>query len=209
VVALKSTVPVIITAIIGVLTILDFYVPVQAINDTASVLRSWGIVISAFAMGLGAVNLVRRHSTLVSKRDKSAFFSILLLGSMAATIVSGLFLGTSSAFYDFLFTNILTPASSTLYAAIAFFILSAAYRSFVAKNLDGWILLVTAVIIMLGTAPIGKVISGFFPTASQWIQDVPNTAGQRAIMMGAALGVVSSAIKTFLGYDKSYLGQGE
>ena len=67
----------------------------------------------------------------------------------------------------------------------------------------------TGVVIMLGTAPIGAVISKFFPAASQWIQDIPNTAGMRAIMMGAALGVVSSAVKTFLGYDKSYLGQGE
>lgn len=38
---------------------------------------------------------------------------------------------------------------------------------------------------------------------------MPNTAGMRAIMMGAALGVVSSAIKMFLGMDKSYLGQRE
>jgi len=36
---------------------------------------------------------------------------------------------------------------------------------------------------------------------------VPNTAGMRAIMMGAALGVISSAVKMFLGLDKSYLGQ--
>lgn len=206
---MKSTVPVIITAVIGVLMILDFFLPVQGLNDMATILRAWGIVISAFAMGLGAVNLIRRHSNVLAKRDKGAIFSLLLVGSMAVTIIAGLFLGTNSDVYNFLFSNILTPASSTLYAAIAFYILSAAYRSFVAKNLDGWILLVTAVIIMLGKAPIGQYISDFFPVASQWIQDVPNTAGMRAIMMGAALGVVSSAIKTFLGYDKSYLGQGE
>lgn len=206
---MKSTVPVVITAVIGVLMILDFFVPVQSVNNTASVLQSWGIVISAFAMGLGAVNLLRRHSGIIAKRDKGVFFSLLLVGSMVLTVIVGLFFGTNSKLYDFLFTNVLSPASSTLYAAIAFYILSAAYRSFVAKNLDGWILLLTAVVIMLGKAPIGAVISSFFPTASQWIQDIPNTAGMRAIMMGAALGVVSSAVKTFLGYDKSYLGQGE
>jgi len=206
---LKSTVPVVITAVIGIVMILDFFLPVQSVNNMASLLQSWGIVISAFAMGLGAVNLLRRHTGIIAKGEKSMLYSLLLVGSIILTIIVGLFFGTGSKLYDFLFTNILSAASSTLYASIAFYILSAAYRAFVAKNLDGWILLLTGVVIMLGTAPIGAVISKFFPAASQWIQDIPNTAGMRAIMMGAALGVVSSAVKTFLGYDKSYLGQGE
>ncbi|HHW26270.1 MAG TPA: hypothetical protein GXX23_02895 [Firmicutes bacterium] len=206
---MKSTVPVVITAVIGIVMILDFFLPVQSVNNMASLLQSWGIVISAFAMGLGAVNLLRRHTGIIAKGEKSMLYSLLLVGSMILTIIVGLFFGTGSKLYDFLFTNILSAASRTLYASIAFYILSAAYRAFVAKNLDGWILLLTGVVIMLGTAPIGAVISKFFPAASQWIQDIPNTAGMRAIMMGAALGVVSSAVKTFLGYDKSYLGQGE
>lgn len=206
---MKSTVPVVITAVIGIVMILDFFLPVQSVNNMASLLQSWGIVISAFAMGLGAANLLRRHTGIIAKGEKSMLYSLLLVGSMILTIIVGLFFGTGSKLYDFLFTNILSAASSTLYASIAFYILSAAYRAFVAKNLDGWILLLTGVVIMLGTAPIGAVISKFFPAASQWIQDIPNTAGMRAIMMGAALGVVSSAVKTFLGYDKSYLGQGE
>ncbi len=206
---MKSAVPVLITAVIGIVMILDFFVAIPAITSLGSMLQSWGIVISAFAMGLGAVNLLRRHTVTVSKRDSGAVYSFVLIAGMLVMILAGVLFGTKNAVYDFLFTHVMSPASSTLYGAIAFYVLSAAYRSFTAKNLDGWILLVTAVVIMLGKAPIGNVISEFFPAAAAWIQDVPNTAGQRAIMMGAALGVVSSAVKTFLGYDRSYLGQGE
>lgn len=208
---MKDTIPVAIMTVIALVMILDFFVGDSAaldwINNTAVITRSWGIVISAFAMGLGAINLLRRHSRSIVKRDDNAFYSFLLVASMLVMIVLGVASGTESPGYDFMFSNILSPASSTMYASIAFYIVTAAYRSFSARNLEGWLLLITAVIVMLGKAPIGSVISDFFPVASNWIESVPNTAGMRAIMMGAALGVISSAVKMFLGLDKSYLGQ--
>ena len=208
---MKDTIPVAIMTVIALVMILDFFVGDSAaldwINNTAVITRSWGIVISAFAMGLGAINLLRRHSRSIVRRDDNAFYSFLLVASMLVMIVLGVASGTESPGYDFMFSNILSPASSTMYASIAFYIVTAAYRSFSARNLEGWLLLITAVIVMLGKAPIGSVISDFFPVASNWIESVPNTAGMRAIMMGAALGVISSAVKMFLGLDKSYLGQ--
>jgi len=208
---LKDTIPVAIMTVIALVMILDFFIGDSAaldwINNTAVITRSWGIVISAFAMGLGAINLLRRHSRSIVRRDDNAFYSFLLVASMLVMIVLGVASGTESPGYDFMFSNILSPASSTMYASIAFYIVTAAYRSFSARNLEGWLLLITAVIVMLGKAPIGSVISDFFPVASNWIESVPNTAGMRAIMMGAALGVISSAVKMFLGLDKSYLGQ--
>lgn len=136
-------------------------------------------------MGLGAINLLRRHSRSIVRRDDNAFYSFLLVASMLVMIVLGVASGTESPGYDFMFSNILSPASSTMYASIAFYIVTASYRSFSARNLEGWLLLITAVIVMLGKAPIGSVISDFFPVASNWIESVPNTAGMRAIMMGA------------------------
>ncbi len=208
---MKTTLPVIIMTVIALIMILDFFVAsvpaVAWISQVAIVMRSWGIIISAFAMGLGAVNLIRRHSGTIVKRDKDSFYSILLVGSMIIMIIFGIAFGPSSDAYDFLYSNIMSPASATMYSTIAFYIVTAAYRSFSAKGVEGWLLLTTAIIVMLGKAPIGSIISDLVPVASDWIQEVPNTAGMRAIMMGAALGVVSTAMKMFLGIDKSYLGQ--
>lgn len=162
---MKTTLPVIIMTAIALIMILDFFVTDIAalawIKQSALVMRSWGIVIAAFAMALGAVNLLRRHSRTIMRREADSFFSILLMGSMIVMIVLGIGFGTTSPAYDFMFSNILSPASATMYASIAFYIVTAAYRSFSARNLEGWLLLVTAVIVMLGKAPIGSVISGF------------------------------------------------
>jgi hypothetical protein len=42
-----------------------------------------------------------------------------------------------------------------------------------------------------------------------YIMSVFNTAGNRAIMIGIALGVASTSLKVLLGVDRSYLGSGE
>ncbi len=41
------------------------------------------------------------------------------------------------------------------------------------------------------------------------IMSVINTAGNRAIMIGIALGLVSTSLKILMGVDRSYLGSGE
>ena len=195
--------------VIALIIILDFFVAdapsVQWIKQSGLVLRSWGIVIAAFAMGLGAVNLLRRH-TVAFPGVSLSFYSVVLVGSMVIIIILGIASMVRSPNLQFPCSLTFSPASATMYASIAFYIVTAAYRSFHARSFESWVLLITAVIVMLGKAPIGSVISGFFPTAADWIQAIPNTAGMRAIMMGAALGVVSSAVKMFLGLDRTYLG---
>ena len=45
-----------------------------------------------------------------------------------------------------------------------------------------------------------------FPGMTGYILAVGNTAGQRAIMIGIALGIAATSLKVLLGVDRSYLG---
>jgi hypothetical protein len=44
---------------------------------------------------------------------------------------------------------------------------------------------------------------------TQMIMDVPQKAGNRAITIGIALGIVSTSLKVLLGVDRSYLGSAD
>ncbi|MEZ5950589.1 MAG: hypothetical protein R3C12_15510 [Planctomycetaceae bacterium] len=110
------------------------------------------------------------------------------------------------------------PLTATMFALLAFYVASAAFRAFRAKNLEAFLLLATAFIILLGRTPTGVWLTSGLPDSlsilrienmTAFILSVINTAGNRAIMIGIALGIVSTSLKILLGVDRSYLGSGD
>lgn len=116
--------------------------------------------------------------------------------------------------YEFLFK----PLTATMFALLAFYVASAAFRAFRAKNLEASLLLGTAFIILLGRTFAGVMLTSWIPESlsglrienlAVYIMQVFNTAGNRAIMIGIALGIASTSLKVLLGIDRSYLGSSE
>jgi hypothetical protein len=115
--------------------------------------------------------------------------------------------------YEYLFQ----PLTATMFALLAFYVASAAFRAFRAKNAEAILLLGTAFLILLGQTFAGSFLTGWLPdwlsflrteNLTAWIMGVFNTAGNRAIMIGIALGIASTSLKVLLGVDRSYLGSG-
>jgi hypothetical protein len=116
--------------------------------------------------------------------------------------------GLENPMFRSFFNYILIPIQATMFALLAFFIASAAYRAFRARNILATLLLVAALIVMLRfnpyLGPLGPVISD---TAS-WLLNVPNLAAKRAIIIGVGLGIVATALKVILGIERGYMGKG-
>ena len=109
-----------------------------------------------------------------------------------------------------------------MFALLAFYVASAAFRAFRAKNVEAILLLLTALIVLVGQTRDREITSLFlpppvegalpyFPIAdlTEFIRKTFVTAGQRAIMIGIALGVVATSLRILLGLDRSYLGDDE
>jgi hypothetical protein len=114
--------------------------------------------------------------------------------------------GPSGRLYTWLYDHVFAPCNATMFALLAFFIASAAFRAFRARNAEAALLLGAAILIMLGRVPIGRAMSDVLPQISDWILSVPNNAGRRAIMMGAALGAIATSLRVILGLERSHLG---
>jgi len=100
-----------------------------------------------------------------------------------------------------------------MFAMLAFYVASASYRAFRARNFQASLLLVSAFLVLSGRVLFDEIIFSFLPadwkilsTISDFIMQVLNTAGQRAILIGIALGTVSTSLRIILGIERSYLG---
>ena len=163
-------------------------------------------------MLLGVDNLVRSHVRRVARRPAGWGHSVALIAGLVVTVVLGVigFARYGSPFhiqspFMFLYTYSIIPLQATMFALLAFFIASASYRAFRARNTVATLLLVSAVVVMLGRVPIGAAISHFFPAAQEWIMNYPQLAAKRGIQIGAALGAVSMSLRILLGIERSYL----
>ncbi|MCH8830044.1 MAG: hypothetical protein IID45_10760, partial [Planctomycetes bacterium] len=127
---------------------------------------------------------------------------------------SGAYREQGAAFW-WLYEYAFKPLTATMFAMLAFYVASAAFRAFRAKNTEAILLLGTAFIILLARTAAGGYLTDWIPeeasglrmeNLTQYIMTIFNTAGNRAIMIGIALGIASTSLKVLLGVERSYLG---
>jgi len=114
--------------------------------------------------------------------------------------------GKEGRVYTWIYNNVFDPCNSTLFALLAFFIASAAFRAFRARNTEATLLLGSAILVMIGSMPLMGHLWSDFIDIKEWIVDIGNNSGRRAIMIGAALGAIVTGLRIVLGVERSHLG---
>ena len=207
---MRRQVPLIITFAVGILIVAQYFIPHWPFNQMFDTLNTWYMIVLFFAVTLGVGNLIKLHTRRVQRRSSGWGYSIVLVGSLATMSVAGIGWGLErGTFFYWLWQNIHIPMASTMFSLLAFFIASASYRAFRARSVEATLLLAAAIVVMLGRIPLGPLIHDRLPDLADWIMKYPNMAGQRAIMIGIALGTVSYCLRVILGIERTYLGGGE
>jgi hypothetical protein len=193
----------------GLFTVGTSFIPAGPVADLNQTFRNWYIGIITFFIFLGTLNLVRVNGDKIKSRARDWQYSIVLVAALAVMLVAGFYRGRASMDegmpFMYLYFNVQFPLESTMYSLLAFFVTSASFRAFRARNKQAAVLLVAAVIIMLGRVPVGSIIWKGFPDVTEWIMSFPNAAAKRGIRLGIDLGIVSMALRMILGIERSYM----
>ena len=241
---MKRRIALILTFAAGTLPIIAFFFedaklpvfsrsfPQATIGWVSSRFESWMVIIAGFALPLGIFNVLGTHSRKIARKEQGWAYSIAVLvglvamGSAGVLAVFGVpeagigkYPDGSPTPFDWLFGTVYTPLQGTMFALLAFFMASAAFRAFRIRSFQATLLLLAALVVMLGRVPFGEMVFAWLPqslggervlpSVTNWIMTKPNTAAQSGIIIGAALGGASTSLRVLLGLESSYLGKGK
>jgi hypothetical protein len=229
---MRSTLPLILAFVSGLLILIAGFIPHKPFLNFEETLVNWFMIISGFAILLGQISLIQANLARVAQKTENWQYYLAGLIGFAVMVGFGVLWGMEnypgllgqgdklaasigSKPFDYVFEYVYIPLSSTMFALLAFYIASAAYRAFIIRSFESNLLMITAVIVMLGRTSFATWLTGWIPLKlgflrlpelTDFLMKYPNTAAQRAILISAALGVVGSSLRIILGIERSYLG---
>ena len=191
----------------GLLVLLGYFLPVEMLLEIRLMLVQWAVILAAVAVLVGVLNLLGVHWHKIRTRQKGTAYSILLIVSLFASAVLGIFLGTNNPTMEFFLEGIIIPAEAALMALLAVTLVYASAR-LLRRRVDimTFIFLGVAVVILLAAAPLpfGKIPGADF---IEWlIKDTLAAAGSRGILIGVALGALTTGLRVLFGIDRPYGG---
>ena len=218
---IKKQIPLAIVFVTGVLTLISYYVPHKVSVDYIETLNKWENIVVAFAFLLGLISLFFSHYNKIARKGDGWGYSIFVFIAFLAIIIPAYVSGGKQMVEGVLtplgwsYKYIYTALSGTMFAVLAFYIVSTAYRSFRIKSPQAFVLFVAAFILILGKVPLGQIIwdsalgwTGQSVSAViEWIMQVPAVAGKRGIMIGISIGAIVTSLKIIFGIEKQYMGK--
>ncbi|MEO0025726.1 MAG: hypothetical protein ABIK54_03080 [candidate division WOR-3 bacterium] len=208
---MRRSLPLAICLGMGVLMMIQFFVPHPVSVAFYDLTTKWIRIVSAFALVLGVGSLILYHTDRLRRQRPGWAYSIVTLVALVVTAVIGLAWGVKpgSPLQEVLFKNMLVPLNASMFAILAFYMASAAYRAFRARTKEAALLLIAAFVVMLGMVPVGESLWHKLPEVAEWVLSVPNMAAKRAILFGVALGAIATSLKVILGIERGWLGGGK
>ncbi|HNB35386.1 MAG TPA: hypothetical protein PK414_04155 [Anaerolineales bacterium] len=193
---------------VGILVLLGYFLPEAAVYQ--SFLLDWAVILAGGAALVGVFNLLTVHFDKIRRRETGSVYSALLILSLVVTIVIGTFLGPQHPIVRNIFLNgVIIPVEATLMGLLAITLLYAAVRM-LRKRADmmGIFFILAASVIFLGSAtlPFGDVpVIGTW--IRPWVSQILALGGARGILIGVALGTLTTGLRVLAGVDRPYGGK--
>ncbi len=191
----------------GLFVLLGYFIESEIIIAMRLVLMRWAVLISAWALLLGLVNILYVHFIKVRDMEPGWPYSTVLMLALIVTVVFGA-LGPDNDIIVMVFNYIHLPVETSLMALLAISLAVAGFR-LVAQKRD-WPSMVfagTAFLVLLGTVQWPFFSDELFIDLSglrDWLVQVLASGGARGILLGVALGAIVTGLRVLLAVDRPY-----
>ncbi len=186
---------------VGLIVLFDFFFTHPILDAVGAAFREWTIILTAFALLLGLVNILNVHVLRIVRHNEPGvgYSAVLVLTFVIVTLI-GLVFGLPSGPMNWIFDHLYVPLQGAFFALAAFFLFTAAYRALRARNIETLWMLIAALVVLIGQIPLLGVLSD----ARSWVLSVPSEAGVRGILLGVALGTIATGLRLIVGMDRPH-----
>ena len=208
---LKSPVSTAVAIGVGIIVLAGYFIP-SFINIRFILLRA-GLVLAAVALLVGIINLITVHIKKLGADSENSGYSLILVIALLATLIIGIidmvqtYLVGKPNFQmtNWIFTNIQLPIETSLLAVTAVSLTYAA-ASILRKRMDLFsiVFFFVVLLVLLGSFSIPPATLPFLHMIRDWIMRVPALGGARGLLLGIALGTITTGIRVLMGTDRPY-----
>jgi hypothetical protein len=170
------------------------------LRPVTTTLYEWTLLLAGFALLLGIANVALVHLRRILAGQRDWLGSLLLLTTLCALCLAGLLdpAGSNGFLLEWFFDAVIWPGQATLFALLAFFTATAAYRYLRLDQRGGGWMLAGALLMLIAQLP-GLALSPELQQALGWFLDQPVAAIFRGVLLGSALALVLIGIRFLLG----------
>ena len=160
------------------------------------------IYFGAFAVILGTLNILWLHLQRIRRGERGWANSIVLLLTAVIVIAAGVLdpAGAQSVLVEWIFDSLIFPGQATLFALLAFFMVSAAFRFLrIGRPGAGWLLAGALVILLIQMPATNRSLPAGAGKIGDWLLNVPVMATLRGAILGSSLALLLAGLRFVTG----------
>lgn len=205
---MRSVFSAVIAISVGIITLLGYFIPVPLLQNLRLTFIDWAIILAGVAGLVAIIHLTRVHwNKATAEQDKDVTSWFLLL-AFIITFAAGMILKPNHPAMQKVVTHIQVPFEASLMAILSIFLIVAAVQFF--RRRHGVMSLVFAasafIFLVIGSGVLaGAANMPYIKEILTALNTLP-IAGARGILLGVALGSLTTGLRILLGSDRPYSG---
>ncbi len=193
----------------GVFVLLGYFLEVRVVLALRLLLMQWAVLLAAAALLIGLFNLLTVHWNKLSSQEAGWPYSAVLIAFFLLTLFLGLFFGPDNDVVLLLFEYVQIPVEASLSALLAVTLTFAGFRLISRRrDLVSLIFVGSALVVLLGTSPWAISNEGLIARGVSdlrtWISQVWAAGGARGVLLGVALGAITTGLRVLMAVDRPY-----
>lgn len=206
-----ATINAVIAISVGIIVLLGYFIDFPAVSGFRFILLQWAVILAGVAVLIGIWNLFSVHLQKIHERRPGSFNSFVLLFFLLLTATFSI-APALQPLQSVMLNGIMVPAEISLMGVLSVTLIYASLRLLRVRGrqtVTSILFLTTALFILLGTGPLPFV--GQAPIISDlvrpFISNILATGGARGILIGVALGTLTTGLRILFGVDRPYGGK--